>query len=233
MSTHYGWKRGDFWSVTPFDQESNPLPYRLGGFMSKRCFNAITRELRFTYTNPSPYVDKFWKIRQTVKAWNYHIASIFLVYWEICSNKYMSTWYSRWTWPGWIFCPHNTHPFGNECQTARCALSGIFFVAELVEGKAHPCQAGPLEFKDLNGKTAGLLLRMMKSYFPTGRYVILDFGFCVLKGLMHLRKKGDFPCAVINKRGYWPSMVEEERHWRRAPLRSVLITWVILWARWR
>ena len=39
----------------------------------------------------------------------------------------------------------------------------------------------------------GLLLHMMKSYFATGRYVILDSGFCVLKGLIDLRKNGILP----------------------------------------
>ena len=48
---------------------------------------------------------------------------------------------------------------------------------------------------------------MMKSYFATGGYVILDYGFCVLKGLIQLRKKRIFVCAVIKKRRYWPSMV--------------------------
>ena len=46
----------------------------------------------------------------------------------------------------------------------------------------------------------GLLLRMMKIYFSTGRYVILDSGFCVLKGLIQLRKKGVSDCDVIKKR---------------------------------
>ena len=55
---------------------------------------------------------------------------------------------------------------------------------ELVEVKEHLRQTGPLEFKYLGRKTIGLLLRMMKSYFATGRYVILDSGFCVLKGLI-------------------------------------------------
>ena len=81
------------------------------------------------------------------------------------------------------------------------------FVVELVKGKAHPRQAGILEFEDLGGKNVGLLLRMMKSYFSTGRYVILDSIFCVLKGLIQLRKKGVFACAVTKKRRYWPSMV--------------------------
>ena len=86
-------------------------------------------------------------------------------------------------------------------------MSGILFVVELVEGKEHPRQAGPLEFEDLGGKTVGLLLRMIKSYFDTGRYVIIDSGFCVLKGLIQLRKKGVFSCYFIKKRIYWPETV--------------------------
>ena len=53
----------------------------------------------------------------------------------------------------------------------------------------------------------GLLLRTMKSYFATGRYVILDSGLCVLKGSIQLRKKGVFACDFIKKRRYWPAMV--------------------------
>ena len=67
-------------------------------------------------------------------------------------------------------------------------MSGILFVVELVEGKEHPRQAGPLEFEDLDGNTVGLLLPMVKSYFTTGGYVILDSSFYVYKGLMQLMK---------------------------------------------
>ena len=49
----------------------------------------------------------------------------------------------------------------------------------------------------------GLLLRMMKSYFSTSGYVILDSSFCVLKGLIKFRKKFFFACVVIKKRRYW------------------------------
>ena len=135
------------------------------------------------------------------------MASIFLASWEICLDEYISIWHSRWTCIGWIFCPQKTHPFGNEWHTACCALPIILFVVELTEGKEHPRQSSPLEFEDLGGKTVGLLLHMMKSYFATGRYVILDSGFRVLKGLINLRKKDVFACAVINKRIYWPAMV--------------------------
>ena len=47
----------------------------------------------------------------------------------------------------------------------------------------------------------------MKSYFSTGGYVIIDSSFCVLKGFIHLMKKGVFACSVIKKIRYWPTMV--------------------------
>ena len=48
---------------------------------------------------------------------------------------------------------------------------------------------------------------MTKSYFSTGRYVILDSGFCILKGFIQLRKKGIVSCDFINNRRYSNSMV--------------------------
>ena len=81
-------------------------------------------------------------------------------------------------------------------------MSRILFVVDLVEVKEHIQKYGPLEFEDLGRKTVGLFLGMMKSYFATGRYVILDSGFCVLKWLILLIKKGFFACDVISKRRY-------------------------------
>jgi hypothetical protein len=77
---------------------------------------------------------------------------------------------------------------------------------ELVEGKDRPREMGTEEFS-VFGKTAGLLLRMLRSYFGTGRYIILDSGFCVLKGLVELRRLGLYACALIKKRRYWPTHV--------------------------
>ena len=105
----------------------------------------------------------------------------------------MSIWNRIWTCPGWIFCPCNPHPFGNERHTDCCELSGILFVVELVEGKEHKRQAVPLEFEDLGGKTVRLLFHTMNSYFATGRYVIIDSDLCVLKVLIKLIKRVFFP----------------------------------------
>ena len=79
------------------------------------------------------------------------------------------------------------------------------FVIELVEGKDSPPQIAK-QFKE-HGKTAGLLLPMLQSYFHTARYIVLDSGFCVLKGIIELRKNGLFGCALIKKRRYWPAGV--------------------------
>jgi hypothetical protein len=82
------------------------------------------------------------------------------------------------------------------------------FVMEMVEGKGHPSQV-VLKYSEL-GKTEGLLMRMLQSYFATGRYVVLDSGFCVLKALIQLKKVCLFACAVIKKRWYWPAFVPGE-----------------------
>ena len=40
--------------------------------------------------------------------------------------------------------------------------------------------------------------------------MVLDSGFCVLKGLIELKKIGLFACTVIKKRWYWPVYVPGE-----------------------
>jgi hypothetical protein len=41
--------------------------------------------------------------------------------------------------------------------------------------------------------------------------VILDSGFCVLQGLVELKKIGVFASALIKKRRYWPKYVPGEQ----------------------
>jgi hypothetical protein len=70
---------------------------------------------------------------------------------------------------------------------------GILFLMELVEGKDHPPQIPERYSK--HGKTTGLLMQMLVLYFMTGRYVVLDSGFCVLRALIELKKVGLFVCG--------------------------------------
>ena len=75
---------------------------------------------------------------------------------------------------------------------------------EMVEGKDRPPQ---LPADPRTKKTVNLLLRLCKSLYGTGKIVILDSGFCVLEGLIELRKMGVFAGALIKKRRYWPKHV--------------------------
>jgi len=75
------------------------------------------------------------------------------------------------------------------------------FVIELVEGKDTPSQISKRFLQ--HGKTAGLLRCMLQSYFHTARYIVLNSGFCVLKGIIELRKNVLFGCALIKKWRYW------------------------------
>ncbi len=133
-----------------------------------------------------------------IAVWNKHMAKIFFAAWVVCLDESMSIWHNRWTCPGWVFCPRKPHPFRNEYHTACCGLSGILFLMELVEGKDHPPQIQE-RWSEL-WRTTGLLMRMLSTYFTTGRYVVLDLGFCVLRALIELKKVGLFACAVIKKR---------------------------------
>ena len=56
----------------------------------------------------------------------------------------------------------------------------------------------------------GLLLRMTKSIWNTGRVVILDSRFCVLIALIELSKVGLFTSALIKKRRYWLKFIRSE-----------------------
>jgi Transposase IS4 len=72
---------------------------------------------------------------------------------------------------------------------------------------SHPKTSKEYEEK---GKTVGLLLRLTKLLWSTGKIVVLDSGFCVLKGIIELRQRGVFASAVIKKRRYWPKYIPGE-----------------------
>ena len=57
-------------------------------------------------------------------------------------------------------------------------------VIEMVEGKDQLLDLGLPEFEGIIGKTGRLLLRILNSCFNTGRYEVLDSGYCVLKAIL-------------------------------------------------
>ena len=137
LSTLSGYKRSDFWSMNPIDMFSG-APYRFHEFMSSTRFELIMTSLTFTKDPTSAYKDRFWQVRKMIEAWNKHMSENFIPSWASCLDESMSIWFSRWTCPGWVWCPRKPHPYGNEYHTICCAHSGILFAMEMVEGKDRP-----------------------------------------------------------------------------------------------
>ena len=69
---------------------------------------------------------------------------------------------------------------------------------ELVEGNLWPPELGQQQYGNL-GVTVGLLLHLLMPIFHLGFVVIIDSGFCVLKGIIKMREKGVFASALIKK----------------------------------
>ena len=83
MSTLQGWSMEEYWYYDPVPrpQEEGPCPYNFKEYMHKRRFFAITKCLTFTDAIPPAYRDKFWQVRQMIRAWNENMANHFVVAW--------------------------------------------------------------------------------------------------------------------------------------------------------
>jgi len=132
MATIVGFTRRDFFSSREFDEKEAPCPYCLAKYMTLCRFEVLTYHLCLSDPNPSTYQDKFWEVRA---AWRENMADFFSPVWITCLDESMSIWHSRWTCPGWVFCPRKPHQFGNEYHTICCGETGILFDFEMVEGK--------------------------------------------------------------------------------------------------
>ena len=88
-------------------------------------------------------------------------------------------------------------------------MLGIMWGIELVEGMDAPrAAAHPKPKHNNHGNTVGLLLRILQPSFTKGYVVVLDSGFCVLKGIVELKNRGVYASALIKKRCYWPKYIK-------------------------
>ena len=133
-----------------------------------------------------------------VEAWGTNMKDNFIPGYMNCLDESMSMWTNKSTCPGFMFIPCKPWPFSNKYHTVCCCPSGIMRGIDLVEGKDHPQKLGIQQYDNF-GSTVGLLLRMLSPIYHKGFIVILNSGFCVLKGIIELRKKGVFASALIKK----------------------------------
>ena len=175
--------------------------------MSGHQFENTIKALTYTNIPKPPFIDKFHEVRQMIDAFNKHMMEIFVPSWVPCIDESMSIWTSKWTCPGWMFVPRKPHDMGNKYHSVCCSMSGIMWAIKLVYGKDTLPQRERAEHAE-KGKTVGLLLRITKAIHGSGKVVILDSGFCVLEGIVHLWKVGVYASALIKKRRYWPKYIK-------------------------
>ena len=130
----------------------------------------------------------------------------FIPSWINAIDESMSKWLNEYTCLGFMFVPRKPWKFGNEYHDAGCGLSDIIWQVDLREGKDHLAHLGKKEFNEL-GSTVGTLFRLSKPVHGTGKIFVLESGFCVLQGLIELKKRGSFAHALIKKRRYWPKHI--------------------------
>ena len=94
------------------------------------------------------------------------------------------------TCPWFFFCPRKPHPKGNEYQTICCGESGITHGWDIVDVRDHPIPMEQTEFKtSTNTKTVVIIIRLTRALWSTGKAVIMESIFFVIKGLLEIRKR--------------------------------------------
>ena len=83
--------------------------------------------------------------------------------------------------PGFMCVGRNSHQFGNDRDTIFCGFKSKLCRAQIIEGKDRPSQRGAKQHQEL-GKAVGMMLRMFKPIFGSGKAVVFDSLFCVSKG---------------------------------------------------
>ena len=206
IATTVGFERRKFWADGENESGSRMPPYCYNGIMPRDRFESILTNLVYTKKDPPTYKDRFWEVREMLAAWNTNMANEFRAGWMTCLDESMSKWVNKYTCPGYMVVPRKPWPFGNEYHTICCAISGILFALELVEGKDKPRERPNPEHSEL-GKMAGLMMRLTETLRFSNDIVICDSGFCVLKGVASCKKFGVNLQAMIKKRRYWPKYI--------------------------
>mmetsp|Transcript_11947 Transcript_11947/g.25228 ORF Transcript_11947/g.25228 Transcript_11947/m.25228 type:complete len:318 (-) Transcript_11947:177-1130(-) len=201
--------RRKWWSSLPIHSFKGP-PFCLNEYMPYLRFEDIMQALCLTNHPYPPYADCFHDARQIIDEFNEHYMTNYIPGWISCIDESMSVWLNKFC-PRWMCVPRKPHPFGNEyhtiCNGDLKIGTPIMFRVELVEGKDRPPQLGRKEFEE-HGKTVGLMLRMSKNLWNTGKVVTMDSGLSVSKGILAMREKGVFGQALVKPRGRrWPVLV--------------------------
>ena len=102
--------------------------------------------------------------------------------------------------PGWVVILRKPYPFGKAWHIICRAMSVVVFFVGTVEGKDRPKERRNPEFKEDYGATGGLMIWMTKTLFGTGKNLMMESIFCVLKGKVGMLAHGVYGKTVIKKK---------------------------------
>ena len=84
-----GVNRKDFWSTRPVSRKRG-TPFKFTDIMLSSKFEKIQSSLVFTDQDAPTYKDRFWEVRQILKAFNDNMKEVFMSGWMTCLYESMS-----------------------------------------------------------------------------------------------------------------------------------------------
>ena len=110
---------------------------------------------------------------------------VFIPYLISCLDESMSVRMNKFTLPGFLFCPRKPHPKVKEYHTICSGENGIIYGREIFKERNTIISMRRPEFDTSPSmKTVRLMILPTRMLCITGKLVILDIGFYVLKGLL-------------------------------------------------
>ena len=170
--------------------------------MSRVRFEKILTRIKYTYEEPSHYVDRFVHVWKLVAARNSNMSINFIQGWISCLDESMMIWENKFV-PGWVVIPRKPHTFGNEWHTICCGMSVVVFFVEIVDGKDVPTERGKPDFESYYGETGGMMMPVTNPLFVAGKDMAVYSGFCVLKEIVGMLAHGVYEMTV-KKKTNWP-----------------------------
>jgi hypothetical protein len=83
-------------------------------YISRRCFEAILKHIKFTTRTPLAFKDSFHPVSELIDAFNKHSAACFSPSLVSCLDESMSVWTCMWTCSGWMFVPRKATSKGEQ-----------------------------------------------------------------------------------------------------------------------
>ena len=134
-------------------------------------------------------------------------------------NKSIMEWQNKFP-PGFMCVGLKPHPFGSERHTTCFGITLILWRVQIVKGKDRPAQLGPKLHSEL-GCYVELMFCVYEPLFSMRKYVVMDSGFLLQIGLLHLWQREYMPVlssrsAGIGQKvfqGISPTGIFQTRRW--------------------